>query len=117
MYPRTEGEIQNLMVRYKSTNMNITLCSGDWVVTLMNFFWELLHLINKTVTEQQFNTITNPLSVLNLILLITTNVAFKFFYLLIKSLILGTKCVFKHQDLQRLTLILNKYYFCVLVFY
>ena len=31
------------------------------------------------------------------------------FYLPIKSLLLKTKCVFKHQDLQIFSLILNKY--------
>ena len=34
---------------------------------------------------------------------------FKHFYLLIKSLILGTQRLFKHQDLQRIDLKLNKY--------
>ena len=35
---------------------------------------------------------------LNLFLLITTIVGLNLFYESIKSLILGTKCVFKHQD-------------------
>ena len=35
---------------------------------------------------------------LNLILLIMTIVVFNLFYLLIRSLILETKCVFQHQD-------------------
>ena len=47
-----------------------------------------------------------PFYSLTLMLLIMTIVVF---YLPIKSLILGTKCVFKHQDLQRICLKLNKY--------
>ena len=43
------------------------------------------------------------------ILLITNIVVFNLFYLLIKSLVFGIKCVFKHQDLQRIDLKLNKY--------
>ena len=31
------------------------------------------------------------------------------FYLLTKSLLLGMKCVYKHQDLQKFVLRLNKY--------
>ena len=50
-----------------------------------------------------------PFYPLTLMLLITTIVVFNLFYLPIKSLILGTKCVFKHQDLQRICLKLNKY--------
>ena len=41
---------------------------------------------------------------LTLILLITIIVVLSLFYLPIKSLILGTKCVFKHQDLQKIDL-------------
>ena len=44
---------------------------------------------------------------LTLILLITTNVVFNLFYLLTKSPILGTKCVFKHQNLESIYLKLN----------
>ena len=39
---------------------------------------------------------------LNLILLITTIVVFNLFFLLVKSLILVTKCVFKQRDFQRI---------------
>ena len=46
---------------------------------------------------------------LTLILLITTIVVFDLFYSSIKSLLLGTKCVFKHQDLQKFGFKLNKY--------
>ena len=48
------------------------------------------------------------LHVSTLILLITTIVIFNLFYLSIKSLILGKKCVFKHQDLQMFGLKLKK---------
>ena len=48
---------------------------------------------------------------LTLILLIATIVVFNLFYLSIKSLILGTKCVLQHQDLQMFGLNLNKYEF------
>ena len=42
-------------------------------------------------------------------LLITTYLVFHLFYLSMKSLILGTKCVFKNQDLQRIDHKLKKY--------
>ena len=38
-----------------------------------------------------------------------TIVVFNPFYQPFKSLLLGTKCVFEHQDLQMFGLILNKY--------
>ena len=38
-----------------------------------------------------------------------TIVIFNLFYEVIKSLIFGTKCVFKHQDLQMCDLKLNKH--------
>ena len=37
------------------------------------------------------------------------NVIFNLLYLWIKSLILGTKCAFEHQDLQRTDVKLNKF--------
>ena len=49
---------------------------------------------------------------LTLLLLIRTIVVFYLFTLLFKSLIVGTKCVFKHEDLQRIDLNLNRYLTC-----
>ena len=42
-------------------------------------------------------------------MLITTFIVFNLFYLSTKSLISGTKCVFKHQDFQIIDLKLSKY--------
>ena len=50
----------------------------------------------------------NKLTLMN-ILLITTIVVFNLFYLSTKSLLLGMKCVSKHQDSQIFGLQLNKY--------
>ena len=54
------------------------------------------------------NVAEHVVRIFTLILLITSIVVFNLFYLLVKSLILGTKCVFKYQDLQGMDLKLNK---------
>ena len=51
----------------------------------------------QSVCKSNLNT-----KIFTLILLITTTVVFYLFYLLIRSLLLRTKCVFKRQNLQRI---------------
>ena len=64
---------------------------------------------NEKATRELLATYMLAGANVTLILLIMTIVVFNLFYFLIKSLMLGTKCVLKHQDLQLIDLKLNKY--------
>ena len=100
--------------RYRETQLQVTANLCD-LRNLSRNISDRKHILLLTTgyTYASKNTecvmSTSVFQGLTLILLITSIVVFNQFYWSTKSLLLGMKCVSKHQDLRAFVLKLNKY--------